>query len=255
MRKEDQFLDRMRSELDAGTYPPGTVLPTQRELAEQYGHDVREIRAAMQRLEAAGLVRIRRKAGTVVLDPQPVKRMGVERYARHRWMQGVAPFEADMSAGNGGASVTVDQRNTVETVAASADVAAGLDIGEGEAVVRRYRKLYDAAGQPTHYVTSWYRVNDVIGTAIMSTDPGTAGQGGGFSVLHQQGLTPHTIREDLNIREPSPAETDELDIPPTLLVTEMWRWVRTAAGRPVEYAYGVHNALKFQWSYTFEAPE
>lgn len=255
MRKEDQFLDQMRSELEAGTYPPGTVLPTQRELAAQYGHDVREIRAAMQRLEAAGLVRIRRKAGTVVLDPQPVRRMGVERYARSRWMHGVAPFESDLSTKNGGKQVTVDQRNQVETVSASTEVAEALGIGDGEAAVQRYRKLYDNAGQPTHYVTSWYRVNDVIGTPIMSTEPGTAGKGGGFAVLHQQGLTPHTIREDLNIREPSADEADELDIPPTMLITELWRWVWTADGRPVEYAYGVHNALKFGWSYTFEVPE
>lgn len=256
MRKEDQFLAVMRSELEAGTYPPGTVLPTQRELAAEYGHDVREIRAAMQRLEAAGLVRIRRKAGTVVLNPSSVQCMGIERYSRSRWAHNLAPTsQSDASDHDAGQGSAADQRTTVETVQASPEIAAALGMNEGEAAVQRHCKLYDAAGQPTHHVTSWYRINDVIGTPITSGEAGPAGQGSAFAVLNQQGLSPHTICEDLRTREPSAAEADELDIPLTLLITELWRWVWTANGRPVEYAYGVHNALKFTWRYRFQVPE
>ena len=255
MRTEDQFLDRMRSELADGTYPPGTVLPTQRDLAAQYGHDVREIRAAMQRLEAAGLVRIRRKAGTVVLDPTPVRRMGIERYARHRWaVDGVAPFESDVSA-ESSTQPTVDQRNEVSTVAAPEDVATALQVNTGDAVVYRRRKLFDSADQPTHILTSWYRANDVVGTELMDTEPGTAGRGGGFAVLHRAGLGPDEIAEELELREPTTDEATELDIPPTLLVVDLRRWVWTANGRPVEYARGIHHSLRFRWSYRFKVPE
>lgn len=255
MRKEDEFADLMKLALDDGTYPPGTVLPAQRELAAQYGFDVRDVRAAMRRLEAAGLVKIRQKAGTLVLDPAPVRRLGIERYARHRWMQGVAPLESDMSAANDGKRVAVDQRNEVETVAASTEVAAALDIAEGEAVVRRARRLFDQSGQPTHSLASYYRVNDVIGTPLMETEPGTAGRGGGFAVLHARGLTPARIQEDIEVRPPTDDEASELDVPPTMLIVELWRWVWTADGRPIEYATGIHNPHKFRWSYRFEVPE
>lgn len=256
MRREDEFLESIQEQLDSGAYPPGSVLPSQRELAAEHGHDVRDVRAAMQRLESAGRIRIRRKAGMTVLDPQPVKRLGVQRYARHRWMtQGIAPLEADMAANNNNQPVTVDQRNEVSTVPASAQVAEALQVTEGEAVAQRYRKLYDGNGLPTHWLTSWYRVNDVIGTSIMEQNPGTAGRGGGYAVLHERGLSPHTIREDTDPRLPTEHEAGELDIPMTTPVVELWRWVWTDEGRPIEFAHGVHNALHFTWSYTFEVPE
>ncbi len=49
-------------------YPSGTRLPTERELAEEFGVTRHVVREALKRLEAVGLVRIRQGSGILVQD-------------------------------------------------------------------------------------------------------------------------------------------------------------------------------------------
>jgi GntR family transcriptional regulator, transcriptional repressor for pyruvate dehydrogenase complex len=49
-------------------YPSGTKLPTERDLAEEFGVTRHVIREALKRLEAVGLVRIRQGSGILVED-------------------------------------------------------------------------------------------------------------------------------------------------------------------------------------------
>jgi len=52
------------------TYPPGSKLPTERELAAEFNVTRHVIREALKRLEALGLVRIRQGSGILVEDLQ-----------------------------------------------------------------------------------------------------------------------------------------------------------------------------------------
>jgi DNA-binding FadR family transcriptional regulator len=53
----------------AGEHPPGSTLPSERDLARQLGVNRTSLRQALARLEQAGLVASRQGIGTVVLDP------------------------------------------------------------------------------------------------------------------------------------------------------------------------------------------
>src|SRR6267378_4266591 len=53
-----------------GTFPPGTRLPNEDELVEQYAVSRTTIRQTIQNLVRRGLVEIRRGKGTFVLEPK-----------------------------------------------------------------------------------------------------------------------------------------------------------------------------------------
>ncbi|PKQ31198.1 MAG: GntR family transcriptional regulator [Actinobacteria bacterium HGW-Actinobacteria-2] len=68
----------LRTELSVGTHEPGTRLPAEAQLAEQFGVSRPTIRAALRELEAMGLVRTQHGVGTFVVE-QPTVKAGLER--------------------------------------------------------------------------------------------------------------------------------------------------------------------------------
>jgi GntR family transcriptional repressor for pyruvate dehydrogenase complex len=66
----DQAHARLVSDILRGTYPPRTVLPPERDLAELLGMSKAAVRDAIKRLEAMHMVRVTHDMGTEVLDYQ-----------------------------------------------------------------------------------------------------------------------------------------------------------------------------------------
>jgi GntR family transcriptional repressor for pyruvate dehydrogenase complex len=64
----DAVADRLRGEILAGRLPPGTKIPSERELAFALGVNRLTLRAALARLEALGLLTTRHGSGTLVTD-------------------------------------------------------------------------------------------------------------------------------------------------------------------------------------------
>jgi GntR family transcriptional repressor for pyruvate dehydrogenase complex len=73
---------RIHEQIVAGTYPPGTKLPHQRDLATSFGVSAAVTREALARLKAAGLVRTKSGQGTFVTD-QPLEAMRFPTWVRH----------------------------------------------------------------------------------------------------------------------------------------------------------------------------
>ncbi|MFC7456746.1 GntR family transcriptional regulator [Brachybacterium sp. GCM10030267] len=243
----------LRAQIEQGAPAPGDTLPRQADLAEQYGVNVKTVRAAVALLEAEGLVTPVRRRGTVVRERPAMRRLGTERYSKSKWKFGdTVAFAADREASNLPWSPS-DQTQTVELVDPPARVVAELELDAGERAYVRSR-LVKLAGQPTHTLTSYYRQTDVEGTPLVDPAPGPAGRGGGFAVLTLQGLEPHEVTETISSRMPTPDETSQLEIPAGEPVMILERTVRTAQGHPVEFAVGVHRASQFSWQYTFEMP-
>lgn len=68
-RLVDQIVDILIDAVLDGRYPPGSVLPPERELAEAMGVNRTSLRQATARLAQVGLVEARQGIGTVVQDP------------------------------------------------------------------------------------------------------------------------------------------------------------------------------------------
>jgi DNA-binding GntR family transcriptional regulator len=61
----------LQRRIDAGEWQPGDRLPTQQQLAEQYGvQSVGPIKAALSRMEALGVV-IQRRGGSAIVAERP----------------------------------------------------------------------------------------------------------------------------------------------------------------------------------------
>jgi len=249
-----ELAELLRGRIETGEYPPESILPKQQELAAAYDINVGTVRKATAVLEAEGLVTPVRRKGTVVRARPPMRRLGAERYAKNKWkFGGIVAFAADREA-SGRQWTPGDQTNLVSKVDADQEVAETLGVELGSPVYERARLVKDG-DQPTHTLTSYYRVDDIANTPLVDPSLGPAGPGGGFNVLTVQGLEPDHITEEIYGRMPTPEETDELKLPAGEPVMILKRITYTANDRPVEFARGVHAASRFAWSYSFTIPE
>jgi DNA-binding FadR family transcriptional regulator len=60
---------KLRTAIRQGAYPPGTKLPSQRELGAQLGAAPNTVGEALKILAREGLVKVKEKSGATVLDP------------------------------------------------------------------------------------------------------------------------------------------------------------------------------------------
>jgi GntR family transcriptional regulator len=244
----------LREGIERGEYESGSTLPKQEELAEKHGVNLGTVRKAVGVLQAEGLVTPVRRRGTVVRPRPPMRRLGVERYAKRKWKFGdVVAFAADREA-SGRAWKPTDQTQTVNRVPADAEVAEALGVAVGAPVYERARLVKDG-DSPTHTLTSYYRPEHVDGTPLVDPTPGPAGRGGGFAVLTLQGYEPDYITESFYSRMPTPDEIKKLELPSGEPVVILARHTYTADNEIVEFARGVHAASRFSWTYTFKIPD
>lgn len=249
-----ELASELRVAIERGEHARGATLPKQADLAERFGVNIKTVRAAVSLLESEGLVTPVRRRGTVVREQPPMRRLGIDRYAKSRWKFGNSgPVAADREA-SGLEWKQGDQTQTVALVMPSARVADVLGVDPAVKVYARARTVR-LDNRPTHTLTSYYRVEDVEGTPLVRSTSGLAGRGGGFAVLTLRGLEPHQVTETVSARMPTPDETKTLELPAGEPVMILERIVRTKEGRPVEYATGVHAASRFAWTYTFDMPD
>lgn len=248
-----ELASALRDAIQAGTYPAGSTLPKQDEIAAEHGVNVNTVRKAVSVLEAEGLVTPVRRKGTVVRARPPMRRLGIERYAKSKWKFGLVAFAADREA-SGRAWKRDDQTNTVRRADADADTAEALGVEPGSPVYERARLIKDA-GVPTHTLTSYYRPEHVEGTPLVDPKPGTATPGGGFAVLTMQGLEPDHMTETFHARMPTPDELEELELPAGEPVMVLHRTTYTVDDVPIEFARGIHAASRFSWTYSFKLPD
>ncbi len=65
---QEQVLDQLGQDICSGRYMPGAVLPSEAELCERFGISRIVVREAIKSLVAKGMLVVRRKVGTTVLD-------------------------------------------------------------------------------------------------------------------------------------------------------------------------------------------
>ncbi|WP_329518934.1 GntR family transcriptional regulator [Spirillospora sp. NBC_01491] len=249
-----ELAEVLRDAVRRGDYPPGSTLPKQDQIAEKHGVNIKTVRQAVRVLEAEGLVTPVRRRGTVVRPRPPMKRLGIDRYAKSKWkFGGLVAFAADREA-SGREWKPTDQTQQVRLIEADAEVAAAFGLAERSPIYERARLVKDG-DTPTHTLTSYYRPEDVEGTPLVDPSPGPAGQGGGFAVLTVQGLEPDSMTESFHSRMPTQEEIELLQLPGGEPVMILQRKTLTREGRIVEFARGVHSASRFSWSYTFKIPD
>lgn len=69
-RLYQQIADKLSAMIESGDFPPGSYLPPERELAEQFGVSRTSVREALIALEVSGLVSVRVGDGVKVRHPE-----------------------------------------------------------------------------------------------------------------------------------------------------------------------------------------
>jgi GntR family transcriptional regulator len=209
---ENVIIDRISD----GSLPPGTRLPSEDDLVQEYTVSRTTIRAAIQSLVQRGLVEIRRGKGTFVTQPKITQELTE-----------LTGFVEDMQAlGRHAKAKLLDQR----VVAANQVVARQLALSQGTPVVRIQRiRLADAI--PLSFDETYLpkQLGDKVMADNLETEPI-------FSLLEQKYRTPLVEAEyrlEAVCADPTVATALRIDVGSPIFLIE--RTSYSIGHRPVDY--------------------
>lgn len=240
-----QIADILRQRVREGAYAPGSKLPSETELIEEFDVTRQTVRRGLAVLQQEGLTEASRGKGVFVRSTPPVLAVRNTRFSRAARRAGKGALAAEAEAL--GLTWRSEDLGT-ETVDCSADVAAVL--GEDRAVVKRRRMWVD--GSPTQLADSYVPVSldAEIGWSAGATTPG-----GIYGLLEENGHQLVRFREELSVRQASPEEVVALELPPAAPVVVLVRHAIDQHGRVCEYFDSVAAGDKHRYVYEFDAPD
>lgn len=210
-----QIHARLHDRITSGQWPAGSSLPSQRELADEFGVSLMTLRQALQLLIDDGLVDTRHGSGTYVA-------------ARYSYDLGhLRSFATDL-AGQGAEIST--RLLSAQTVAPPEPVGARLG---GPAVVLRLRRLRLVGGRPLILQTSYLPAPLLPGALIGAIERGDPGQRGLYTLLAEHGLAVTRASETITPTALGQQDASELGRPAASLALLSHRISFTVTGDPV----------------------
>lgn len=237
-----QVADELRAAIRRGDFQAGAPLPSQPDLARQYGLNQTSINRAIAILRAEGLIRVEHGRGAFVQEIPAVKR--VRRIPR---------------VGSGGSSFADEILKAglvprtllanLATVPAPADIADMLGIRPGDKVVRRIRHMF-ASDRPVQLAMSYIPLAVAGSQDIALPDTGPTGL---FQRLAARGHPVVRFVEEIEARLPRTEESDFLRLTEAQVVLEVARTAYDANDRPVEAVINVFPSQQWRLSYEWTA--
>jgi GntR family transcriptional regulator len=241
-----QIADHLRALITMGRLPPGSQIPSERELIEQFGASRGTVRQAVAQLRSEGLIEVEHGRGAYVRRHPPIRRLAFDRFARRHRKAGKAAYLAEMESEGRQADVEIIR---VGREPSPAELAHRLGLREGDPVLVRARR-YLSDGQPMEIATSY--VPWTLAESTSMTDP-NPGPGGIYARLEENGHELGFFTEDVIARMPTPREAQALRLPAGVPVLHL---VRTAFDHdtvPVEVCDTVMAADRYVLSYRLPA--
>ena len=219
----------LRNKIESGELAPGARLPSERELAEQYGTARNTAREAVRILSEAGLVTAEHGRGSFVRPTTPLIRLGNDRYSRKYRGSGLSPFLLECAKlGKTGRFEVL----SIERVQPPAEVAERLKVFPGTKSVLRRENTFYANGDPVHRVTTYIPWSIAKGTGLLQEDiPHPYGIHG---ALEDQHHTMMRLPEEVSVRMPHPDEGRYLQLRFGVPVLDVWHTSINQVGEPCE---------------------
>lgn len=208
------------------TQPPGTPVPSERILAEDFATSRTTVRQALQELVAEGrLCRLQGK-GTFVARPKVDQPLVLSSYTEDVSRRGGTPSSRVLS---------------LVTVAAEPEVAAGLELAEGAKVLRLERlRLADA--EPMAHETSHLSADRFPGLKRHLARYGSL-----YAALEREyGVTPFEAEQTIETATASPFEAGLLGTEVGLPVLLLGRRTFDGDGHPFEYVRSIYRGDRFR---------
>ena len=222
----------LRDDILRGGHAPGTMLPGELRLAEQYGVSRVTIRRALDQLATEGLIDRRPGAGTAVAAPEI----------------GTAAITADFASlmpqvVRMGESTTA-RLLSFAYVPAPAAVAAAM--GDGGRMQRAVRVRF-AAGRPFSHLTT--HVPEAIAQSFSEADLATTPL---FRLLERSGVEVAQARQTVSATLATPEVAEALDVAPGAALIALSRVVLDAQGRGVEHLDALYRPDQFRLEMTLD---
>lgn len=241
-----QMVNELRAQILDGRQPPGSRMPSENELAAQYGTSRPTVRRALAVLKSEGLLTTEQGRGAFV-RPKPHVRLLVTgaSFRKHRAL-GLPGFNAQaLEQGQR----PEQQIRSVATIEAPPEIAMRLKLDKGSAVVVR-RRIFLLEGEPAALCDSYYPAEWASGTPIDQPD---RIRGGVYALIEDRNgpIRRQIARsvDDLTARMPTHDEAVELGLPPGVPVIRVLRTVLDAADAPVEVQDSVMAADRHEFRY------
>ncbi|MEU1671844.1 GntR family transcriptional regulator [Streptomyces roseifaciens] len=235
----------LRDEIMSGDLTPGDNLPSTTQLKARFEASSATVQKALQLLKEERLV-IGRPGAAVTVRPRRQRTMYPAAYmapaatgAPYRWLT---------EASKQGGQASTKLLEVAETVP-PADVAAALNLAEGEAALLR-RQLLLIDDEPVELVKCYYPLGVARGTALMQR---RRIKGGTPTLLAGLGFPPRLSVDKVAARVPTQEEYSALQLPSDLPVLRTFRVLRTDNDQPVEVAVMAKAGHLYELQYEFTA--
>ncbi|NEC05079.1 GntR family transcriptional regulator [Streptomyces sp. SID7909] len=201
--KYEQIAESLRARISDGEFGPGDLLPSGRDLCEQWSVSRATVIKAMDVLRGDGLVVARQGSGFTVVET-PVARPAGRRSAGSTRVSGGRPFRR----------LGVPEREKPPTRIADA-----MGLGPGQLVLRRDRLMLLDDGSPLSLVTAWFP-EEVADACPKLAQKGPIPEGTTHYVARMTGRSPARGTDVTSVRLASEAEAGSLglDVPAALAV-------------------------------------
>ncbi len=233
----------------SGLLEPGQRMPSEHELALEYGTSRPTVRRAYATLRGEGLIVTEQGRGTFI-RPKPRVRLLLSgaNYRRHRVL-GVPGFNAQaMEQGQSARQDIVE----VARISAPAYVAQRLDLDDGADVIVR-RRVFLLEDRPAALVNSYYPADMAAGTAIELLG---RIKGGVYAMIEDPDgpIRRQVARsvDEITGRMPTPEEARELRLPQGVPVFRVLRTVYDAQSQPLELQDSVAAGDRHEFRYEVE---
>lgn len=212
----EQIADDLREKITAGRLSAGAQLPSERELADQYGVSTKTAASAMRLLKDEGLVVSRTGAGRYVRQATPLIRLASDRYSHKYRESGLSPFLIEcQKIGKTGRFEVL----SIDQLAPPDDVARRLNLSTAERSVLRRENVFYADDDPVHRVTTWIPWSIAEGTGLLEEE--VPHQYGIHGVLEDRGHVMARFTDEISGRFPSPEERRYLQLQPGVSVLDV----------------------------------
>jgi DNA-binding GntR family transcriptional regulator len=214
--KYAQLVQTLQRRIESGDYPPGSLLPSENQLIQEFAVSRPTVVAALRVLREQGWIESQQGKGRFV-------RGRPARDAAHRPRTGQAYLTApeDGAAGELLEAGVITAPNRITSLL-------GLP-AKGKAFVRR--RLITRDGEAAELVSVWLTSELAQGTDLTSAEPLPHGITEHLSA--RKGLRPDHVVEQITARMPSAAEARQLGMSKNVPLLAVYGTVRDASGHPL----------------------
>jgi DNA-binding GntR family transcriptional regulator len=222
-----QLARAIEGAITGGALPAGSRLDNEILLAQRYGLSRPTVRRAVQELVDKGLLVRKRGVGTQVIQPHVRRSVELTSLYEDLARSGASPATVVLS---------------IERVPAPADVAAELDLREGDDVVL-LRRLRSTDGEPLALMTN-YLPGRFTPTAADLSERGL------YQYLRGRGVHLRVAHQRIGARLARAEEARLLGEPPRAALLTMQRTAFDDEGAPIEFGRHVYRASRYDFETT-----